>query len=159
MGRIVLETFVRAPAARCFDLARSTNAHVASQGDSGERVIAAPRELLELGDAVTWEARHLGIRQRLTARIIQMHPPTEFSDDQIEGAFHSFRHVHRFNAVPGGTLVVDDFTYRVPLGWIGLVVDVLLVRGYMRALLRRRAMFLRRLAESTAYVASPLLPQ
>ena len=153
MGRIVLETFVRAPAARCFDLARSTHAHVASQADSGERVVAAPRELLELGDAVTWEARHLGIRQRLTAKITQMDPPTQFSDDQIRGAFHSFRHIHRFNAVPGGTLVVDDFTYRVPLGWIGLILDVLVVRAHMRALLMRRATLLRRLAESTAQVA------
>jgi ligand-binding SRPBCC domain-containing protein len=148
MGRIVLETFVRAPAARCFDLARSTNAHVASLADSGERVVSAPRELLELGDAVTWEARHFGMRQRLTAMITHMDPPAEFSDDQIKGAFHSFRHVHRFGAVPGGTLCVDDFTYRVPLGWIGLIVDVLFVRSYMRALLLRRAAFLRRLAES-----------
>jgi ligand-binding SRPBCC domain-containing protein len=149
MGRIVLQTLVRAPTARCFDLARSTNAHVASQVDSGERVIAAPRELLELGDEVTWEARHFGFRQRLTARITQMKSPTVFADDQVSGAFRSFRHVHRFDAVPGGTLVVDDFTYRLPLGWIGLVVDLLLVRGYMRTLLRRRAAFLRHLAEST----------
>ncbi len=84
-----------------------------------------------------------------------MDPPTGFSDDQIKGAFQSFRHVHRFNAVPGGTLVVDDFTYRAPLGWIGSVVDVLFVRGYMRALLTRRAAFLRRLAESTASAATP----
>ena len=120
MGRIVIETF------------------------------AAPRELLELGDAVTWEARHSGIRQRLTAKITYMDPPTEFSDDQTKGAFDSFRHIHRFSAVPGGTLVVDDFTYRVPLGWIGLIADVLFVGRYMRALLRRRAAFLRRLAESAA---------
>jgi ligand-binding SRPBCC domain-containing protein len=148
MGRIVLETLVCAPAARCFDLARSVGAHVVSQANSGERVVTASRELLELGDEVTWEARHFGIRRRLTAKIISMDPPREFGDNMVRGAFASFRHIHRFRPVEGGTIVIDDFDYRVPYGWLGQIVDLLVVRRHMRVLLTKRAAFLKRLAES-----------
>ena len=70
MPLIVLETVIRAAPERCFDLARSVDAHVASTHQSGERVVAGRTQgLLELGEEVTWEAVHLGLRQRLTAKI------------------------------------------------------------------------------------------
>jgi len=148
VSRILLRAFVRAPAERCFDLARDVSAHTRSLAETGERVVAASHALLELGDEVTWEARHLGVRQRLTTRITEMEPPRTFTDEQVRGAFAALHHVHRFIQVDGGTEVVDDFAYRLPLGPLGRLADILVVRGHMRRLLATRGAYLKRLAES-----------
>ena len=64
MPIIVLETYVRAPIERCFDLALNVEAHLGSTSHTGERAVAGTiTGTMRLGDWVTWEARHLGIRQ------------------------------------------------------------------------------------------------
>lgn len=79
MHTVQVETRIDAPLDRCFDLARSVDAHVASAEGTGERAVAGRRSgLLVLGEEVTWEARHLGIRQRLTSRITAFERPTFF---------------------------------------------------------------------------------
>ncbi len=103
-----------------------------------------------LGDTVTWEGKHLGIRQRLTSRITEYEPPLRFVDEQVEGAFAWFRHVHEFAPFEGGTRMVDDFSYGVPLGPLGLAFDRLVLRRYMRDLLTARNAHLKQLAESGA---------
>src|SRR5579862_801065 len=104
MPLIHLETLIAAPAERCFDLARSVDVHVASTGQTSERVVGGVTQgLLELGESVTWEARHLGVWQRLTARITAMQRPDFFVDEMVAGAFKRFTHVHRFLARSGGS--------------------------------------------------------
>ena len=104
--------------------------------------------LLELGDEVTWEARHLGIRQRLTARISRFERPVLFEDVMVRGAFASLRHVHEFLPRDGGTTMIDTFTFTSPLGPVGAIVDRLFLAGYIRRFLVSRANELKRMAES-----------
>ena len=150
MPTIRIATAIDAPPERCFDLARDVAAHVRSTAPSGERAVGGVTSgLLELGDEVTWEARHLGVRQRLTARISRLERPTLFEDVMVRGAFASLRHVHEFVATDGGTTMIDTFTFESPLGPIGVIVDRLFLAGYMRRFLRSRAHELKRMAEST----------
>jgi ligand-binding SRPBCC domain-containing protein len=104
--------------------------------------------LLELGDEVTWEARHLGVTQRLTARITRLDRPVVFEDVMVRGAFASLRHVHEFVPRDGGTTMIDTFTFTSPLGPLGAIVDRLFLAGYMRRFLISRAHELKRMAES-----------
>lgn len=104
--------------------------------------------LLSVGDEVTWEARHLGVRQRLTARITECVPPDYFVDVMVSGAFRSFTHRHSFIATPEGTLMVDDFDYVSPLWILGHIADALFLERYMTKFLRSRAEFIKRVAES-----------
>ena len=70
MARVELVTAVAAPRGRCFDLARSVDAHVHSTRGTGERAIAGRLNgLLTLHEEVTWRARHLGFSLTLTSRI------------------------------------------------------------------------------------------
>lgn len=39
----------------------------------------------------------------MTSRITAFDFPTSFVDEQIRGPFRSFRHVHEFEATPGGS--------------------------------------------------------
>lgn len=138
----------RAPAQRLFDLSRSIPVHLASARSSGERLVAGPTGLLTLGDEVTWEARHLGIRQRLTSRITAFSPPHYFRDSMVRGAFQRFDHDHFFEASGSSTVVVDRFDFTSPLGPLGMIADTLYLRRYMQRFLHERLTFICRIAES-----------
>ncbi len=148
MRIIRLRTPIAASPARCFDLARDVELHTRSLAASGERAVAGvTRGLLSLGDTVTWEGRHLGVRQRLTARITEYERPYFFVDEQVAGAFAWFRHTHLFVPDGAGTIMIDRFVFAAPLGPLGLLAAQLFLARYMRRLLRERALVLKAVAE------------
>ena len=147
MPTIRVDTSIDAPPERCFDLARDVAAHVQSTAGTGERAVGGVTlGLLELGDEVTWEARHLGVRQRLTVRITRLERPRVFEDELVRGAFASLHHVHEFVARNGGTTMIDTFTFASPLGPLGAIVDRVFWRDHA-AILLVRARELKRMAE------------
>lgn len=154
MPRIELTTLIAAPPERCFDLSRSVEAHLHSTSRSGERVVGGVTAgLLGPGDEVTWEARHLGVRQRLTSRITQFDRPRHFRDSMVRGAFARFDHDHFFEATATGTLVRDVFDFDAPLGVLGRAAERLFLTAYMRRFLVERNEDLKRLAESEGWRA------
>lgn len=151
MPLIKLETIIRAPVELCFDLARSIDVHVAAAGESNERAIAGVTSgMMEPGDTVTWEAKHFGIRQRLTSKLTAFDRPSLFIDEMQRGAFHHWRHVHRFEPREGGgsTLMLDEVDFASPFGILGLLVDALVLKNYMTRFLVRHNEYLKRIAES-----------
>jgi len=151
-GRMVvirIVTTISAPVERCFDLARDIDFHVRSLANTGERAVAGRTTgLIGPGESVTWEARHLGVRQRVTAKVTEFDPPRYFRDVMTQGAFRSFTHDHRFEDRDGGTLMTDEVAFRSPLGPIGALVDRLFLAGYLRRLLEGRFRAIKREAES-----------
>ncbi len=148
MPIIQLETLIQAPPAVCFDLSRDVEAHLASVAGSDERAVAGVTTgRMELGDWVTWEATHFGVRQRLTAVITAYHRPYAFVDEMHEGIFARFRHTHRFEAIAGGTRMRDHFDYTAPLGLLGVLADVFFLEAYMRETLAARCRHLKAMAE------------
>lgn len=117
---------------------------------TGERAVAGcTAGLIERGQTVTWRARHLFITQHLTSIITEFNRPFTFADEQVKGAFHSFRHVHRFSTAPDrATLVEDTFTYRAPWGPLGILAERLFLTAYMRRLLHGHQRRLKQCAES-----------
>lgn len=149
MAVIRLFTSIAAPPERVFDLARSIDAHQQSASGTHERaIVGVTQGLIGPGDEVTWEARHFGIKQRLTVRITAFERPHRFQDIMIAGAFKSMRHDHEFIAQPPGTLMVDRFEFESPLGILGRIVDRVFLAAYMRRFLVRRNQVLKNLAES-----------
>ena len=152
MYTLRVTTRIAAPPGVCFDLARSVEAHVASAAGTGERVVGGVTSgLLNLGDEVTWEARHLGVRQRLTGRITAFDRPHHFQDRMARGAFRSLEHDHFFDAVSdrdgGGTLMTDVVRFVAPLGPLGWVVERAVLAGHLRRFLTTRAASLKAMAE------------
>lgn len=152
VARIELSLHVAAPAARCFDLARSVDAHVRSTAATHEQAVAGRTSgLLALGDQVTWSARHLGIRQELTSRITAFERPSYFRDSMVRGVFAHFDHDHFFTPAHGGTLLRDVFDYRAPFGPLGWLAERLFLSAYMERFLLTRLRELKALAESDAW--------
>lgn len=151
MGSIRLKTRIAAAQQVCFNLARSVEMHLASTARTGERVVSGKRGgLLELGESVTWEARHLGLKMRQSSMITRAEPPHVFVDESVSGPLRAMRHVHEFVRQPEGTLMVDTFDYRLPAGIFGRVADRLLVQRYLRRFLKERADFLKAEAERSS---------
>jgi ligand-binding SRPBCC domain-containing protein len=156
MPVIKLETFIRAPVEVCFDLARDVGVHMASTAWTGERAIAGVTTgMMGLDDEVTWEARHLGVRQRLTSRITACERPRMFVDEMQRGAFKSLRHLHLFEPRDGGTLMLDEMTYASPCGIFGRLADTLFLENYMRRLLIKHNEYIKRVAEEKGGRAIP----
>jgi len=150
IATILVTTEIEAPLALCFDLARDVDLHVQSQAPAEERAVGGRTSgLIELGETVTWEARHLGIRQRFTSKVTAFEPPRYFQDTMVKGAFKSFVHDHFFERSSSGeaTIMTDRLTFELPLGIIGRLFNVLVLNHYMEALLRQRARAIERAAK------------
>lgn len=152
MPRIEVVTLIQAPAARCFWLALSVEAHAVSTRHTGEQVVGGVQHgLLQLGDSVTFRARHFGVWQTLTSQITALDAPRYFRDDMQRGAFRRMWHAHYFEPRGGATLMRDVFDYTAPLGWLGRVADKLVLARYLRRFLAQRGQVLKQLAETEAW--------
>ncbi|MDP9080386.1 MAG: SRPBCC family protein [Bacteroidota bacterium] len=149
MQIIELSTHINAPIGRCFDLARSIELHVESTKQTGERAIAGCTSgLIELGESVTWRAKHFGIWQNLTSKITEFEYPNYFTDEMVQGAFKSFRHEHLFFAVGDQTVMKDIFIFESPFGKLGELANSLFLGWYMQRLLTARNKTIKMAAES-----------
>ena len=148
MPTITLTTFVHAPPERCFDLSRSIDLHLRSAAQTGERAVAGVTSgLIGMGQQVTWRARHLGVVQHLTSRIVAYDRPWHFRDVQVRGAFRRFDHDHRFQAEGDGTRITDVFDYEAPFGIAGRVAERLFLTAYMPRFLAGRNAEIKAVAE------------
>src|SRR5579883_1657499 len=117
MPTIKLETFINASLERCFDLSLNVDLHHHSVAHTHERPIAGVTSGgMKLGDTVTWEAVHFGVKQHLTTKITAYERPNRFIDEMIQGVFQKIVHLHIFIPQATGTLMIDIFTFRAPLG-------------------------------------------
>jgi ligand-binding SRPBCC domain-containing protein len=149
VGLVVVTTNIRAPIERCFDLARDVDVHCRTSAFTSERAVSPGRTsgLLERGDTVIFEGRHVGLRLRLSARIVEMERPTRFVDEAVSGPFESLRHVHDFTASDGVTRMIDTIEWTAPLGVLGALADAVFLERYMRRFLERKQAALKALAE------------
>lgn len=148
MPIIKLETTINAPIERVFDLSRSIDLHADSMSHTNEKAVAGvTKGLINLGETVTWEATHFGIRQRLTSKITVCERPTKFGDTMVSGAFARFDHDHFFEEINGQTIMRDLFDYDSPLGILGNIADFLFLENYMKNLLIARNDLIKQVAE------------
>jgi ligand-binding SRPBCC domain-containing protein len=143
---IELETMIAAPPERCFDLSLSVELHLESTAGTGERAVAGTTGgVLGPNDTVTWEARHLGRRRRLTTRIAEYDRPHAFRDEQVDGPFRHLRHDHRFEAVGDGRTRMRD---RLEFATWARPLDRIVLVPHLRRLLLRRNRLIREVAEA-----------
>jgi ligand-binding SRPBCC domain-containing protein len=134
-----LVTTLAVPPSVAFDAARDIGLHLRSMSGSDERAVAGIRSgLIEDGETVTWDARHFGIRMRMTSRVTEFAAPDRFVDEQIAGPFASFRHEHLFESVAIGTRMVDRVEFAAPFGLLGSVVERIVLRRYLMRLISDR---------------------
>lgn len=160
MPTLVIETDIAAPIERCFDLARDIGLHCKTASPSRERAVAGVIEgRIELGETVTFEGVHFGIRQRFTAKVTEFERPTRFVDEMIRGAFASMKHIHEFTPSAQGTRMKDTLLWTSPLGIFGVIADRLFVVRHLRAFLLHRNAELKAAAEADGSPREPVARQ
>ena len=153
MGRIFLETTIKAPIERCFDLSRSVDLHLISAEETHEKAVGGvTKGLLKLGDVVTWEAWHFGVKQRLTVEITEFNHPYYFQDAQVKGIFKTFHHNHHFIVQADETLMKDEFVFECPFGPLGQIVDPI-IKNHLKKFLVKRNQVIKEIAEGDDWIS------
>ena len=149
MQTIKLTTIINAPLAECFDLSRSINLHIQSMINSNEKAIPGKTSgLIDLGESVTWEAKHFYLKFKLTSKITQLERPLKFVDEMINGPFKKMTHEHIFYQKGAEVEMIDLFQFESPFGILGILIDKLLLTNYMRKLLIERNKTIKQAAET-----------
>ena len=149
MPIIKLQTEIKADRELVFDLSRSIDLHKISTEHTNETAISGKTSgLIGLTETVTWRAKHFGIYQTLTTEITAFDRPNSFTDEMLKGAFKSFKHEHIFETLNNGTLMIDLFDYKSPLGLLGIAADFLFLKKYMTNLLVKRNETIKSFAEN-----------
>lgn len=127
------------PKSALFDRARSIETHTDSMAKSREEAVGGRTSgLIALGEEVTWRAWHFGVPLQMTSRITEMKQPDYFVDEQVQGPFRRFRHVHEFNQDSAGTTMVDRIEFTAPFGPLGRLMEKLVLARYLRNLIETR---------------------
>jgi ligand-binding SRPBCC domain-containing protein len=149
MARLEIITEVRAEPLKCFDLSRDLDLHKRSFQHTKERAIAGRVSgLIELGQEVTWRAKHFGVFHTHTSRITGFESPRYFRDEMTKGRFKNFVHDHFFEPTQAGTRMTDLVEFQSPWGFLGKVVDRLVLARYIGKLIQARNQFIRLEAEN-----------
>lgn len=109
--------------------------------------VLTPRPIeMRLGTLIEYELRLHGVRLRWLTRIEDWEPGRRLVDRQLRGPYALWHHTHTFEPHPEGTLMRDRVRYRLPLGPLGAIAHVALVRHDLDAIFDfRRAEIARRL--------------
>lgn len=108
--------------------------------------------LIEEGETVTWQAKHLYKERQFTSRITSMIRPEQFTDEMTKGDFRSFRHEHHFKALDNGTIMIDLVTFESPYGIIGQLINRFYLTEYLTRLLLTRNEVIKEYAESKKWI-------
>jgi ligand-binding SRPBCC domain-containing protein len=151
--RIILHTSIAASQKVCFELSTSIDLHKISTADTNEEAIAGTTTgMIKLNQYVTWRARHFGIWFKLSTKITTYEPFNSFTDEMISGNFKCMKHLHAFGTTNTGTLMTDDFYFESPYGFIGKIVDRLILKRYLTNLLIKRNNTIKHYAESDKWM-------
>lgn len=153
MIRFETSALLPAEAPVAFDLSLSIDLHRDAFAQSGERAIdGTTKGQIQLGEFVTWRARHFGIMWTMTSVITEWDRPHRFVDEQRDGPFKSFRHEHLFEPSSSGTTLIDRVEFTAPFGVIGRIAERVVLGRYLRRLIEVRNTFL--VAQATRLAAT-----
>lgn len=87
---------------------------------------------------IDYHVRVLGWTTRWRSVIAEYDPPNSFRDVQVVGPYRRWDHRHRFRREEGGTAIEDLVVYEPPLGPLGGLLDVLVIRRQLAAIFEYR---------------------
>lgn len=155
-SEVIVETFIKAPIATCFDLARNIEIHTQTVWKKTKERAVGGRiaGCIELNDYVIFEAIHFGVKQQLTSQIISFERPFHFADEMQKGAFKTMKHTHEFKEINNGTLMIDILHFSSPFGLIGKAFNYFILDNYMRKFLIHRNQELKKMVEASISITN-----
>ena len=135
MPRFVKRTRMPFPAADVFAYHEAADALDRLSPPWAPMRVIQPPSSLAVGTQVILRTGLGPLHSTWVAEHVEYDPPHGFRDVQRSGPFAEWDHRHRVEPLPGGgSVLVDDVTYRLPLGRVGAVVGGPVVRRMLQAM-------------------------
>ena len=80
----------------------------------------------------------LGIKTKWVSEITQVKYQNYFVDEQLYGPYALWHHKHFIKAIDGGVEMEDIIDYTLPLGWLGQLMQPLLVKPKLEEIFEYR---------------------
>lgn len=87
---------------------------------------------MAVGTTIDYRVRMLGVPVRWRSLISRWEPGVAFVDEQLEGPYRWWHHIHRFETREGGTILRDRVEFAVPGGPLAPLVHAAFVKGRLR---------------------------
>lgn len=100
--------------------------------------------VMEEGTVIDYRLRLFGVPFRWRTQITRWQPNNQFIDEQIQGPYSKWTHLHSFAESAEGTRMTDRVEYRLPLQPAGTVA-LPLVRRQLDRIFRYRASAIQKL--------------
>lgn len=101
--------------------------------------ILTPRPIrMHEGTLIDYRIALFGIPMSWRTRIEAWQPDERFVDTQLRGPYRRWHHTHTFEAIDGGTLMLDRVEYALPLGPLGTIAHALFVRRQLDMIFEHR---------------------
>lgn len=91
-----------------------------------------------VGVEYTYRLLIRGLPFKWKSRITEWVPGERFVDVQLSGPYARWHHTHTFEDAPGGTLVRDHVSYRLPFGALGRILAGRMVQADVRRIFAHR---------------------
>jgi ligand-binding SRPBCC domain-containing protein len=114
------------------------NFHV--QKKSTEKIMA--------GTLIDYTLKIHGLPAKWRTLIETWEPPNRFVDSQVSGPYARWHHTHSFEALAGGTLMTDRVHFRLPVGPLGRLFGLWLVKKDVNEIFRYRQKVIKELFAS-----------
>jgi ligand-binding SRPBCC domain-containing protein len=122
-------TLVACPPERVWEfLCRPANLIRVSPPELHMQLVEGP-ERLQLGSRITVQGRRWGIQQRVTSEVTQFVEMDLLIDEQKQGPFGKFVHMHKIEPAAEGTKMTDRIDYAPPGGLLGLAMTAKRIAG------------------------------
>lgn len=86
-------------------------------------------EKIDLGTLIQYKLKIHGVPIKWKTLIEDWQPPYQFVDTQLSGPYKKWHHTHIFKKVEGGTLMTDRVVYQLPVGYLGWLGGLPLVKN------------------------------
>lgn len=127
--RLEREQVVRRPLKDVFAFfARAENLERITPPWLSFRVLTPGPIAMASGTLIDYRLRLHGLPVRWTSRIELWEEDRRFVDQQVDGPYRFWRHLHEFVPVGHSTCVRDRVEYALPLGWAGRLLGLPVVR-------------------------------
>jgi ligand-binding SRPBCC domain-containing protein len=97
-------------------------------------------ETVEVVDGAVHElkVKKFGLTLTWIADISDVEPPSKFVDTARKSPFQFWRHTHEFLQTDEGTLLRDTVDYQMPFGFLGRIVNSILIEADVRKMFKFR---------------------
>jgi len=93
---------------------------------------------MKVGQLIEYRIALFGLPMKWLTEISVWEPNERFVDDQLEGPYRRWHHLHEFRDERGGTEMRDVVDYELPFGMLGRLAHATLVRSTLNRIFAYR---------------------